>query len=103
MLLVGEDLQAIKEVGSRTVLEAAMVSEKEKVNQTVEIMCEISETVNVPFKKQKYVQLSLFWKWDRHMKTITLRKVKSKGMKRGIVERYCSVKEACINIKRKKE
>lgn len=60
MLLVGEDLQAIKKVGSRTVLEAAMVSEKEKVNQTVEIMCEISETVNVPFKKQKYVQLSLF-------------------------------------------
>jgi len=60
LLLVGEDLQAIKEVGSRTVLEAAMVSEKEKVNQTVEIMCEISETVNVPFKKQKYVQLSLF-------------------------------------------
>lgn len=61
VLLVGEDLQAIKKVGSRTVLEAVMVNDKqEKVNQTAEIVCGISETVKVPVKKQKYGQLSLF-------------------------------------------
>ncbi|UKJ43478.1 hypothetical protein [Lysinibacillus sp. ACHW1.5] len=54
VLLVGEDLQAIRKVGSRTVLEAAMVNDKqEKVQETV-------ETVHVPSKKQEYEQLSLF-------------------------------------------
>ncbi|MEA0552941.1 hypothetical protein U1P98_04355 [Lysinibacillus irui] len=61
VLLVGEELQAIRKVGSRTVLEAVMVKNKqEMVNQTATIECEISETVKVPVKKQKYEQLSLF-------------------------------------------
>lgn len=60
VLLVGEDLQAIKKVKLRTVLEPIMINDKqEKVNQTAEIVCEISETVKVPVKNQKYEQLSL--------------------------------------------
>ncbi|MCS5501293.1 hypothetical protein NY607_09200 [Lysinibacillus sp. A4] len=61
VLLVGEELQTVKKVGSRPVLEAVMVNDKqEKVNQTTKIECEISEIVKLPVKKQKYEQLSLF-------------------------------------------
>ncbi|WP_016993153.1 hypothetical protein [Lysinibacillus boronitolerans] len=61
VLLIGDELQAIRKVGSRPVLEAVMVNDKqEKVNQTTKIECEISEIVKLPVKKQKYEQLSLF-------------------------------------------
>lgn len=61
VLLVGEDLQAIRKVGSRTVLEAAMVNDKqEKVQKTIEMVHNVPEIVNAPVKKQKYEQLSLF-------------------------------------------
>lgn len=61
VLLVGEDLQAIRKVGSRTVLEAAMVNDKqEKVRKTIEMVHIVPEIVNAPVKKQKYEQLSLF-------------------------------------------
>lgn len=54
VLLVDEELQAIRKVGSRTVLETAMVNDKlEKVH-------DVPELVNTPVNKQKYEQLSLF-------------------------------------------
>lgn len=61
VLLVGEELQAIRKVGSKTVIEAAMVNDKqEKVRKTVEMVHDVPEIVNAPVKKQKYEQLSLF-------------------------------------------
>ncbi|WP_313150847.1 hypothetical protein [Lysinibacillus capsici] len=61
VLLIGEELQAIRKVGSRTVLEAAMVNDKqETVQKTIEMMHDVPEIVNAPVKKQKYEQLSLF-------------------------------------------
>lgn len=61
VLLVGEELQAIRKVGSKTVIEAAMVNDKqEKVRKTVEMVHDVPEIENVPVKKQKYEQLSLF-------------------------------------------
>ena len=61
VLLIGEELQAIRKVGSRTVLEEDMVNDKqEKVRKTIEIVHDVPEIENIPVKKQKYEQLSLF-------------------------------------------
>lgn len=61
VLLVGEDLQAIKKVKLRTLLEAVMVNDKPKnVKKSIEMVHDVPEVVKASVRKQKYEQLSLF-------------------------------------------
>lgn len=60
VLLVGEDLQAIRKVGSRTVLEAVTNDIPKLVQKTADFVHDKPEMVNIPTKHQKYEQLSLF-------------------------------------------